>query len=35
MCTELSTLESVIEDSPEEIQVYLIKQIAKIVAKDK
>ena len=35
MCTELSTLESVIEDSPEEIQVYLIKQIAKIIAKDK
>ena len=24
-----------IQDSPEEIQVYLIKQIAKIVAKDK
>lgn len=35
MCTELNTLESIIEDSPSEIQVYLIKQIAKIVAKDK
>lgn len=35
MCTELKPLESIIEDSPEEIQVYLIKQIAKIVAKEK
>ncbi len=35
MCTELNPLEQIIEDSPAEIQVYLIKQITKIVVKDK
>lgn len=35
MCTELMPLEQIIQDSPAQIQSYLIKQITKIIVKDK